>query len=135
MLGNENIKLAIIGNKMDLLTNQEQKNPHLSPIVQEAMQLTNELINARHYLTSAKLNQGIGDMFISLSRRMIEQSKRQQQLRQASNSLVSLRSRRTLSVTDNPVDENPGNNVTFGRGSFCCVGGKSSAESNWRHNS
>lgn len=124
MLGNENIKLAIIGNKVDLLSSQEQKNPQSNALVQEAIQLTNELINARHYLSSAKLNQGIGDLFISLSRRMIEQSKKQQQLAAATSS-TTYRSRRTLAVTDGSgAAKEAGENPSGGsKGGTCCGGG------------
>lgn len=72
MEGIDKIKLSIIGNKLDLLTSFEQRAPTTNPIIQEALRFTHETINAKHYLTSAKLNQGIGDLFISLSRRMIE---------------------------------------------------------------
>lgn len=77
MLGSDNINLAIIGNKLDLLNINEQKCPQNNPIIKEALQLTNELMNAKHYLTTAKLNQGIVEMFVSLARRMMEQSDRQ----------------------------------------------------------
>lgn len=77
MLGARNVRLAIVGNKLDLLVApNEARAIQMSPIIREAIQLTEELQNARHYLTSAKLNQGLGELFVSLSRRMIEQHKR-----------------------------------------------------------
>jgi hypothetical protein len=88
MLGQQNVCLAIIGNKSDLLSGggggHEQRRESRtaggsSPeaqLVQEAIQLSEELPNARHHLTSAKLNQGVGELFVSLSRRMIEQQRR-----------------------------------------------------------
>lgn len=121
MLGNENIKLAIIGNKVDLLTASEQKSPQTNALIQEAVQFSNELLNAKHYLTSAKLNQGIGDLFVSLSKRMIEQSKKQTASRD-SRLASSARSRTpwTLSVTDDTVDDQEprmgANGVPRGRG-------------------
>lgn len=99
MLGKDNIRLAIIGNKIDLLTLMEQKSPQNNPIVREALQFTSELTNAKHYLTSAKLDQGIGDAFISLSKRMIEQAKKQTALRDDKSSSRS-RKLRTISVAE-----------------------------------
>lgn len=75
-LGTNNVRLAIIGNKLDLLSLQEQRNPPTNRIVQEAIQFADSLQNARHYLTSAKQNSGVAELFESLARRMIEQSKR-----------------------------------------------------------
>lgn len=87
MLGKQNVRLAIVGNKLDLLNLgpggngggcaiSEQRAVQASAVIQEAIQLSEELQNARHYLASAKLNQGLGELFVSLSRRMIEQHKR-----------------------------------------------------------
>lgn len=115
MLGVDNIKLAIIGNKMDLLPTNEQKCPQNNPLVREALQLTNELSNAKHYLTSAKLNQGIGEMFISLAKRMIEQTKRQlDNARDNRPTSVTSRILKTLSVTD---DRNSDDDEFLDRGS------------------
>jgi len=68
MLGSHKVRLAIVGNKMDLI-----KDPASWPLIQEAVAMAEELLNARHYLTSAKSNEGIGEMFVSLAKRMIEQ--------------------------------------------------------------
>lgn len=67
MLGN-NVCLAIVGNKVDLLTGSEK------------VQMSNELIvegqnyakqsNATHHITSAKTNFGIDDLFVDLTKRM-----------------------------------------------------------------
>lgn len=104
MLGNDNIKLAIIGNKIDLLPVGEQKCPQNNPLIQEALQLTGENLNAKHYLTSAKLNQGIGELFTSLSKRMVEQARKQLEDR---NSRMSTRSRilKSLAVSDGSEDD------------------------------
>lgn len=78
MLGSRNVRLAIIGNKVDLLNvgASEQRAAAASSVVREAIQLVDELQNARHFLTSAKLNQGIGELFVSLARHMIDQHRR-----------------------------------------------------------
>lgn len=114
MLGRENIQLAIIGNKIDLVNHNvshnnnnntrnnadnsfsnsislkpvtqpgseqqsvanQQKQLLANALIQEADQLANELTNARHYLTSAKLNQGIAEMFVNIAKRMVDQHKR-----------------------------------------------------------
>lgn len=77
MLGIKNVRLAIIGNKVDLLeAPNEARAIQMSAVIREAIQMTEELQNARHYLTSAKLNHGLGELFVSLARLMIEQHKR-----------------------------------------------------------
>lgn len=113
MLGSQNIRLAIIGNKVDLLSPSEQKSPNSNPLVQEAIQYADELTNARHYLTSAKLNHGLGDLFVSLSRRMVEQHKRLVAARETSaRALASSRAIKTISLADDTSgngDETPPN--------------------------
>lgn len=105
MLGTNNIRLAIIGNKIDLLTLGEQKCPQSNALIQEAMQFTNELMNARHYVTSAKLSQGISELFTSLSKRMVEQSKRLESSSRQVNRFAANRALRSISITD---DDNSG---------------------------
>lgn len=105
MLGKDNIKLAIIGNKIDLLPASELKNPQNNTIIREAIQFTNELMNAKHYLTSAKLNQGIGEAFTSLSKRMIEQAKKQLASR-GDESTARSRKLKTISVAAEEEDKN-----------------------------
>lgn len=122
--GIDRIKLCIIGNKIDLLqaqqqqlassaTNQlnklnQQKSTSLPiqyshPVIQDAIKFTNEIINARHYLTSAKQNLGLGELFISLSKRMVDQHKKR---RNCNQDLVETRTNvaRTLSLAED-VDE------------------------------
>lgn len=74
MLGQENVRLAIVGNKADLLADL-----HSAPLVQEALQLADGLPNARHFLTSAKLDQGIGELFAALAGQMLERRRRRDQ--------------------------------------------------------
>lgn len=105
MLGKDNIKLAIIGNKVDLLSASELKSPQSNAIIREAIQFTNELMNAKHYLTSAKLNQGIGEAFTSLSKRMIEQAKKQLASRD-DEGIARSRKLKTISVAADEEDTN-----------------------------
>ncbi|XP_038073559.1 ras-related protein Rab-21-like [Patiria miniata] len=63
MLGNE-ICLCIAGNKIDL---EKQRNVSVAEAEAYAAQ-----VGAKHYLTSAKLNKGIEEMFLDLSKRMLE---------------------------------------------------------------
>jgi len=65
MLGND-IALCIAGNKIDM-----EKDRHVP--VSEAEDYARS-VGARHYHTSAKLNKGIEEMFLDLSKRMIEKS-------------------------------------------------------------
>lgn len=113
MLGVDNITLAIIGNKSDLLAaptpTEQAKQAALaqqaaatsSQLIQEASQLAAELPNARHHLVSAKLNQGIGELFASLSLRMVELARRRASARYSSGSAGSRTLRpRTFRLTD-----------------------------------
>lgn len=108
MLGKDNIQLAIIGNKVDLLPLVEQKSLQNNSLIQEAIQFTNELQNAKHYITSAKLNQGISEMFINLSKRMVGQANRHLANRGNRSSLVRSRILKTLMVTDDRSTNNNG---------------------------
>ncbi|XP_072016556.1 ras-related protein Rab-21-like [Amphiura filiformis] len=65
MLGND-IALCIAGNKIDL-----EKQRNVSVAEAEAYAAT---VGAKHYLTSAKLNKGIEEMFLDVSKRMLEAS-------------------------------------------------------------
>lgn len=116
MLGKDNVRLAIIGNKVDLLAANEQKNPQNNVIIREAMQFTSELMNARHYLTSAKLNQGIGEAFTSLSKRMIEQQVKRQQAASRNDETFGARSRKlmkTISVADEDRHDDNNDNYNY----------------------
>ena len=83
MLG-DSVCLAIVGNKTDLLSGAEREDPSLNSLVKEGCDYTTSLSRRRdnegdapsssdavHYLTSAKQNQGIDDMFLDLTRRMM----------------------------------------------------------------
>jgi len=63
MLG-QDICLCIAGNKIDL-----EKNRHVS--VEEAEEYAKS-VGARHLHTSAKLNKGIDELFLNLTKNMLE---------------------------------------------------------------
>lgn len=128
MLGINNIKLAIIGNKIDLLSVSEQKSPQNNALIQEALQFTSELTNAKHYLVSAKLDHGIVELFTSLSKKMVEQYNR----KLSDNNNTGARSRilKTLSVTDDDELNNNGSNNRGGRGNRGIDIGSTSERSN-----
>lgn len=65
MLGND-ICLCIAGNKIDL-----EKERHVSVADAEAYAAS---VGAKHFHTSAKLNKGIEEMFLDLSKSMIEKA-------------------------------------------------------------
>ncbi|XP_071112352.1 ras-related protein Rab-21-like [Haliotis cracherodii] len=65
MLGND-VSLCIAGNKTDL-----EKERHVPVADAEAYAAS---VGARHFHTSAKLNKGIEEMFLDLSKGMIEKS-------------------------------------------------------------
>ncbi|KAJ8315337.1 hypothetical protein KUTeg_007487 [Tegillarca granosa] len=65
MLGND-ICLCIVGNKIDL-----DRDRHVT--VAEAEQYAAS-VGAKHYHTSAKLNKGIEELFLDLSKSMIEKA-------------------------------------------------------------
>lgn len=93
MLGSS-VCIAIVGNKTDLLTGAERSDHTVNPLVREGLDYATSLsckktsnegqssdntsnaassgLNAVHYLTSAKLNQGIDEMILDLTRRMIK---------------------------------------------------------------
>ncbi|KAL8575544.1 Ras-related protein Rab-21 [Nucella lapillus] len=65
MLG-QDVVLCIVGNKIDL-----EKDRHVT--VQEAEAYAAS-VNARHYDSSAKLNRGVEELFLDLSKGMMEKS-------------------------------------------------------------
>jgi len=66
ILGND-VTLAIAGNKCDL---ERQRVVPLADAERYA-----ETVGARHFSTSAKLNKGIAELFVDLSKRMLQRSK------------------------------------------------------------
>ena len=62
-----NVVLAIVGNKTDLLSAQQQNNILDNELIAEAQKYS-ESANASHYCTSAKTNRGIDDLFLDLTK-------------------------------------------------------------------
>lgn len=122
MLGVNKVRICIIGNKLDLLPAAEQRSPQTNALIREAMQYTNELVNARHHLTSAKYNLGLADLFVSLSRRMIEQHKRLLETRMTS--LASSRSGLNFGVASKieDIDDDYSLGGQYGRHSAISLG-------------
>ena len=66
-----NVVLAIVGNKTDLLSAQQQNNILDNELIAEAQKYS-ESANASHYCTSAKTNRGIDDLFLDLTKSMAQ---------------------------------------------------------------
>jgi len=81
MLGTD-ISLAIVGNKFDL-----EKNRVVS--VEEA-ELYAASVGAKHYHTSAKLNKGIDELFLDLTKRMIAKGGTQQKQSQTTSGTLTV---------------------------------------------
>ncbi|XP_022112114.1 ras-related protein Rab-21-like [Acanthaster planci] len=101
MLGNE-ICLCIAGNKIDL---EKQRNVSIGEAEAYAAQ-----VGAKHYLTSAKLNKGIEEMFLDLSKRMLESTPSDDLGRGTSSSRSS---RKTVTIVDDEEAPKQG-------GGSCC---------------
>jgi len=67
----KDIPLCIVGNKTDL-----EKNRNVS--LEDAEQLSKS-VKAKHFQTSAKLNKGIEELFLDVTRRMLKDSPREAQ--------------------------------------------------------
>ncbi|XP_055682262.1 ras-related protein Rab-21 [Lutzomyia longipalpis] len=117
MLGTE-ICLAIAGNKTDLA---KDRNVSL-----EVAELYATGVGAKHYETSAKMNEGIDDLFLKLTNDMIEAYEAKQAQSAALSPSNSMRRSQALVVDDSDdrgdaqLDNNSGNP---GR---CCSGGTAS---------
>lgn len=112
MLG-EDICLCIAGNKIDL-----EKNRHVSH--EEAEEYARQ-VNAKHINTSAKLNRGIDEVFLTLTKRMLDVAEEQEQKNDdagnstnSANSRGGGRSRRGVVVIDNQDGDDTANK------SGCC---------------
>lgn len=79
MLGHE-VSIAIIGNKSDLLQLNEQSDPKMNQLISEAisysktMNSSGTINSSDHSVTSAKLNRGIDETFLGLTRKMMERN-------------------------------------------------------------
>ncbi|GAU97671.1 hypothetical protein RvY_08927 [Ramazzottius varieornatus] len=103
MLGTD-IMLTIIGNKTDL---EKQRNVSVETAEQYA-----ESVGATHFQTSAKLNRGVEEVFLDLSRRMIEQADKQDAEKRA----LSPSSRSTAAGNVVLLEETPAAPIKSG----CC---------------
>lgn len=99
MLG-ENTCLAIVGNKIDLLSDTSNLSNH--SLITQAQKYSETITNAIHYCTSAKKNKGIDEMFLDLIKRMVSY----QQKMQTSAASSTLKSSRSLRIADDPQTEN-----------------------------
>ena len=63
----KDVVLAIVGNKTDLLSAQQQNNILDNELIAEAQKYS-ESANASHYCTSAKTNRGIDELFLDLTK-------------------------------------------------------------------
>lgn len=97
MLGTD-ICLVIVGNKTDL-----EKNRHVN--LEEAETYA-EKVGAMHFQTSAKLNQGIEDMFLSLTEKMLDRAAEQETQNDTLTRQSSQR-RNVLVVEDDQVPPPP----------------------------
>lgn len=104
MLGNE-ICLCIAGNKIDL---EKQRNVTVAEAEEYA-----QSVGAKHYHTSAKLNKGIEELFLELSKDMLESSS--SDLLGGGSGGTSARKSKTVTIVD---DETV--NANSGSGGGCC---------------
>nr|CAB3265361.1 ras-related protein Rab-21-like [Phallusia mammillata] len=100
MLG-QDISLCIAGNKIDL-----EKNRHVT--VQDAEEYAAS-VGAKHIHTSAKLNKGIDELFLTLTKRMLQTAEEQDEQNAASGGITSGNSTRrnrpgVVVVNDDPID-------------------------------
>lgn len=107
IVGND-IVCVIVGNKTDLIKDQKLK---YDP---EAHMNYAKSVGATHYLTSAKLNENIDDVFLDISKQMIKISDEKQSASATLNRSNSMR--RQLRVEESNEDET----VEAPTGSRCC---------------
>lgn len=109
MLGND-IALCIAGNKTDM-----EKERHVPVEEAEAYAAS---VGARHFHTSAKLNKGIEEMFLDMSKRMVE--KAEEDLARGGNRVsTGGRNKNVVIVDDDAPQQQQGR-------SGCCGGGGAS---------
>ncbi|XP_063704515.1 ras-related protein Rab-21 [Culicoides brevitarsis] len=107
MLGNE-ITLAIAGNKMDLAKDRQ--------VSLETAEEYAKSVGAKHYETSAKLNEGIDDLFLALAKDMIAVSNAKNT---NLNRQGSMRRGNALVLEDDADEDGAENDTNAGR-SRCC---------------
>ncbi|KAI2806408.1 hypothetical protein RDWZM_006628 [Blomia tropicalis] len=112
MLGN-NVCLAIVGNKVDLLVGQE-KNQLSNDLIVEAKQYA-QTVGATHHLTSARTNYKIDELFADLTKEMILRNQSQQSNTRTLNSTSTSRG---ISIAADPDDQE---NTDAGTRRKCCI--------------
>ncbi|CAG0888386.1 unnamed protein product [Cyprideis torosa] len=107
MLGPE-VCLAIVGNKTDL------EKQRVVP-VQDAADYASS-VSAKHYLTSAKLDSGVDDLFLDLTQRMVLEADKAGTFNCRATASTGARNRTSLQIAPNPE---PGGQDATAR-SGCC---------------
>lgn len=109
-LGNDCV-ICIVGNKCDL-----EKNRNVS--LNEAQEYANS-VGAQHFSTSAKLNQGIDELFLDITKKMIQKFDTNQtnSSNAGSNKSSSRQGRSNIQVVD---DESEQQQATNTNKSGCC---------------
>lgn len=107
MLG-EDICLRIVGNKIDM-----DKDRHVSVEEAESYAVS---VGAKHFHTSAKLNKGIEELFLDLSRGMLEKADEDSKSRPGGTNRTTSNRNVVTIVDDDPTQNNSR------RG--CCGGGQ-----------
>ncbi|XP_069798116.1 ras-related protein Rab-21-like [Narcine bancroftii] len=90
MLGSE-ISLCIVGNKTDL---ENDRNV----LIEEAEAYTTS-VGAKHFHTSAKMNQGIEELFLHICKRMLEVAQAEEAARESDSARMG-RTRRGIQIID-----------------------------------
>lgn len=108
MLGNE-ICIVIVGNKADL-------EKHRTVSLQQAEEYAAQ-VSAKHFIISAKLNRGIEEVFLDLTRSMLLRAEEQQRARESAQNRSASLKRNVLIVNDDDADE-----LTGWRRRKCCAG-------------
>jgi quinol monooxygenase YgiN len=111
MLGDD-ICLRIVGNKTDM-----DKDRHVS--VEEAESYA-ESVGAKHFHTSAKLNKGIEELFLDLSKAMLEKLDEDSKSRPSGTNRSTSSHRNVVTIVD---DDDAGQSSS--RRGGCCGGGGS----------
>lgn len=112
----EDISCVIVGNKIDLVKDgkiQYNESPH----AQYA-----ESVGALHFLTSAKLNENIDELFLEISKKMIKAHDEKQSANATLNRTNSMRRRLRVEDESSQPDESGGQQGSGGGGnsSRCC---------------
>ncbi|RWS25085.1 Ras-related protein Rab-21-like protein [Leptotrombidium deliense] len=96
-----------MSNKIDLLTSDKQLSSN--SLISEAQLYSQSIDNAVHYCVSAKLCKGVEDLFLDLTRRLLDAHQKQQQTNKSNVTAGS--SARTLRITDDADTSIPAENL------------------------